>query len=103
MIVAGSAKSSNRQEKAASNAQLQSKLKKKGGAENRWNSRGDKQTYTHPWLLTSLKGHSGQVLDMDFSHNGKYLASCADGEFLKTFFTFCKFCVCRNVGGSAVR
>jgi len=28
-----------------------------------------------------LKGHSGRVLDMDFSANGKYLVSCADGKF----------------------
>lgn len=41
----------------------------------------DKHNYTHPWLLTSLKGHTGQVYDMDFSSNGKYLASCADGEY----------------------
>ncbi len=34
--------------------------------------------FSHQWLLTSLKGHSGHVLDMDFSQNGKFLASCAD-------------------------
>jgi len=53
------------------------KSKKKGG-EGRWSGRSDKQTYTHPWLLTSLKGHTAQVLDMDFASNGKYLASCAE-------------------------
>ncbi|KAJ9582230.1 hypothetical protein L9F63_003440, partial [Diploptera punctata] len=37
-----------------------------------------KQTFTHPWLMTSLKGHSGKVLDMDFSSNGKFLATCAE-------------------------
>ncbi|GIY94514.1 transducin beta-like protein 2, partial [Caerostris extrusa] len=35
-----------------------------------------KDTYTHPWLLTNLKGHSGEILDLDFSSNGKQLASC---------------------------
>ena len=34
-------------------------------------------SFSHPWLLTSLKGHSGPVLDMDFSSNGKFLASCS--------------------------
>uniref|UniRef100_A0A8D8KFD4 RNA exonuclease 1 homolog n=1 Tax=Culex pipiens TaxID=7175 RepID=A0A8D8KFD4_CULPI len=34
--------------------------------------------YQHPWLYTTLKGHTGQVFDMDFSRNGKYLATCAE-------------------------
>lgn len=37
-----------------------------------------KDTYTHPWLLASLKGHSGEISDLDFSSNGKQLASCAE-------------------------
>jgi WD40 repeat protein len=42
--------------------------------------RDSKQSFSHPWLLTSLKGHSGEVLDMDFSGNGKFLATCAEGK-----------------------
>ncbi|KAF5296510.1 hypothetical protein FQR65_LT01499 [Abscondita terminalis] len=45
-----------------------------------WTGRSDKQSFTHPWLLTSLKGHTGEVLDMDFASNGKYLVSCAEEE-----------------------
>ncbi|XP_049838406.1 uncharacterized protein LOC126283976 isoform X2 [Schistocerca gregaria] len=45
--------------------------------QEKW-TRDSKQTFSHPWLLTSLKGHSGTVLDMDFSSNGKYLATCAE-------------------------
>lgn len=37
-------------------------------------------TFQHPWLNNTLKGHTGQVLNMDLSSNGKYLASCADGK-----------------------
>lgn len=31
-------------------------------------------------MMTSLKGHTGQVHDMDFSSNGKFLATCAEGK-----------------------
>lgn len=51
---------------------------KKKVAESRWTGRNEKQVYSHPWLLTSLKGHTGTILDMDFSSNGKYLTSCGD-------------------------
>ncbi|XP_029651046.1 transducin beta-like protein 2 [Octopus sinensis] len=35
-------------------------------------------TYTHPWLLTTLKGHTSTILDMDFSQNGKYFITVAE-------------------------
>jgi len=44
-------------------------------------------TFTHPWLLTSLKGHSSPVLSIDFSSNGKYLASCSAGLLAQVFHT----------------
>lgn len=62
----------------------------KGTDQQKWtggNRTTDKHNYTHPWLLTSLKGHTGQVYDMDFSSNGKYLASCADGEYALSLIT----------------
>lgn len=37
-----------------------------------------KDTFQHPWLVSTLKGHSGRVLDLDLSENGKWLASCDD-------------------------
>lgn len=55
----------------------------KSGKKSQLKKRGDKTNYSHSWLLTSLKGHTGtSVLDMEFSANGKYLATCADGESL---------------------
>ncbi|XP_018570810.1 transducin beta-like protein 2 isoform X3 [Anoplophora glabripennis] len=51
---------------------------KKKVADNRWTARNEKQAFSHPWLLTTLKGHTGSILDMDFSSNGKYLTSCGD-------------------------
>ncbi|XP_064459195.1 exonuclease GOR-like isoform X1 [Ornithodoros turicata] len=38
-----------------------------------------KSQYVHPWLVATLKGHTGTILDLDFSVNGKYLATTADG------------------------
>nr|CAD7426191.1 unnamed protein product [Timema monikensis] len=57
----------------------------KKNKQEKW-GRDSKQRFAHPWLLTSLKGHTGKVLDMDFSSNGKFLATCAevppsDGNF----------------------
>nr|CAH7755892.1 unnamed protein product [Callosobruchus chinensis] len=59
--------------------------KKKAVVESRRPTRSDKQAFAHSWLLTSLKGHTGSILDMDFSNNGKYLASCADDRAVFIF------------------
>ncbi|EFX87653.1 hypothetical protein DAPPUDRAFT_207577 [Daphnia pulex] len=45
-------------------------------------SKDSKSTFTHSWLLTSLKGHTGAITDMDFSANGKHLATCAEDRSL---------------------
>lgn len=37
------------------------------------------QEFTHSWMVGALKGHTARVLDMNFSSNGKFLASCAEG------------------------
>ena len=34
----------------------------------------------HPLQAAHLKGHTGVVLSLDFSVDGKYLASCATGK-----------------------
>ena len=36
-------------------------------------------SFSHPLLVTSLKGHSGSVTGFDVSSSGKYLISVADG------------------------
>lgn len=39
-----------------------------------------KHNFDHPLLVTSLKEHSQNILNFDFSINGKYLASCSEGK-----------------------
>ncbi|VDK88474.1 unnamed protein product [Litomosoides sigmodontis] len=38
--------------------------------------------FEHPWLLATLKGHVNDVIDVDFSSNGKYLASVSSDRSL---------------------
>ncbi|KAL2094640.1 hypothetical protein ACEWY4_009359 [Coilia grayii] len=44
-------------------------------------------TFTHPLLASSLKSHSSSVTCIDFSSNGKYLASCADDRTIRIWST----------------
>ncbi|XP_012282453.1 transducin beta-like protein 2 isoform X3 [Orussus abietinus] len=45
------------------------------------------QEFTHSWMVSTLKGHTGPVLDMDFSSNGKYLATCAEDRTVLLWHT----------------
>ncbi|CAH0563726.1 unnamed protein product [Brassicogethes aeneus] len=47
---------------------------KKKNAGERWNPKG--ANFTHHWVLSTFKGHTGEISNMDYSSNGKYLASC---------------------------
>lgn len=42
--------------------------------------RNEKNSFSHPWLASTLKGHTDDIRDIDFSSNGKYLASCGEGR-----------------------
>ncbi|KAK9881300.1 hypothetical protein WA026_015426 [Henosepilachna vigintioctopunctata] len=53
---------------------------RKRAVTHRWSNRGKQQHFSHPWHSTSFKGHTGNVLDLDFSSNGKYLATCSDDD-----------------------
>ena len=35
---------------------------------------------SHPLLAAEFRGHTGSVLSLDFDDNGKYLASCSEGQ-----------------------
>jgi len=41
---------------------------------------GRKPSYSHALLAANLKGHTGQILDLDFDSKGKYLLSCSEGS-----------------------
>jgi len=47
----------------------------------------EKDNFKHPWLMTSLKGHSGRVLGVDISPNGRHLATCAEDQTVLVWST----------------
>ncbi|XP_076129570.1 transducin beta-like protein 2 isoform X1 [Alosa pseudoharengus] len=49
--------------------------------------RVQQHTFTHPLLASSLKSHNSSVTCIDFSSNGKYLASCADDRTVRLWST----------------
>ncbi|KAM4620117.1 transducin beta-like protein 2 [Polymixia lowei] len=49
--------------------------------------KAQQHTFSHPLLAASLKSHSGNVTCLDFSSNGKYLASCADDRTVRIWST----------------
>lgn len=63
------------QSNQASESKKSGKASKKGTQQQ---SSG-KEKFTHSWLVSTLKGHSGNILGIDLSPNNKFLASCADG------------------------
>ncbi|XP_062870068.1 transducin beta-like protein 2 [Trichomycterus rosablanca] len=44
-------------------------------------------TFSHQLLASSLKSHNGNITCLDFSSNGKYLASCADDRTVRIWST----------------
>jgi hypothetical protein len=49
--------------------------------------------FVHPWLCASLRAHSSSINGLDFSHNDKFLASAAEGNFVIFIlrFFYCRY------------
>jgi len=56
---------------------LPSLKKKSGKAKKNGIEESTLAKYTHPWLVTNLKGHSSPVENIEISLSGKLMASCA--------------------------
>ncbi|XP_071944671.1 transducin beta-like protein 2 [Antedon mediterranea] len=55
---------------------------KKAKQQGKWQKK-QQHSFSHPYLAATLKNHSDNVLDLDFSINGKYLASCAEDRTIR--------------------
>ncbi|XP_052024061.1 transducin beta-like protein 2 [Apodemus sylvaticus] len=72
--------------------QKEKESKKSGSKKQKQNQRVRKEkphqhSFTHPLLAAALKSHSGNISCMDFSSNGKYLATCADDRTVRIWST----------------
>ena len=77
----GGAEDTNRSAPSTAAEGQNSKKKDKGApAKRRADGRGG-ANFAHAWLACALKAHSGPVLALDFSPDGKYLATCSEGRF----------------------
>ncbi|XP_072303096.1 transducin beta-like protein 2 [Eucyclogobius newberryi] len=74
----------------AGNGAVKSSAVKKQKQEKQQRRSKDKiaqHTFSHPLLAATLKAHNGNVTCLDFSSNGKYLASCADDRTVRIWST----------------
>ncbi|XP_020787926.1 transducin beta-like protein 2 [Boleophthalmus pectinirostris] len=55
--------------------------------QRRSKDKSTQHTFSHPLLAATLKAHNGNVTCLDFSSNGKYLASCADDRTVRIWST----------------
>uniref|UniRef100_A0A3B4B0B2 Uncharacterized protein n=1 Tax=Periophthalmus magnuspinnatus TaxID=409849 RepID=A0A3B4B0B2_9GOBI len=55
--------------------------------QRRSKDKNTQHTFSHPLLAATLKAHNGNVTCLDFSSNGKYLASCADDRTVRIWST----------------
>ncbi|KAF6127623.1 transducin beta like 2 [Phyllostomus discolor] len=64
-----------------------SKSKKQKQQQRIRKEKPQQHNFTHRLLAAALKSHSGNISCMDFSSNGKYLATCADDRTVRIWST----------------
>ena len=75
----GSIETSEKRNTVGRNDNTSSTLSSGKRAKNK-KRREAQQDFTHSWMIGALKGHTGPVLDINFSSTGKFLASSAEGK-----------------------
>ncbi|XP_069470891.1 transducin beta-like protein 2 [Ambystoma mexicanum] len=79
---------SNSEDKSANGEVTERLLGKKQKQQPRpRKEKAQQHTFTHLLLAATLKAHSGNITCLDFSSNGKYLASCADDRTVRIWST----------------
>ena len=63
-----------------SNAQAAKKQNGAGKKQRFEKKKESTQAFSHPWLVCSLRGHSAPITGVDFSVNGKYVVTSAEGK-----------------------
>ncbi|XP_070571876.1 transducin beta-like protein 2 [Ptychodera flava] len=60
-----------------------SQSKKPKSSQGKQSKKSNQSSFTHPYLSCTLKSHADTVVDVDFSINGKYLASAAEDRTVR--------------------
>ena len=69
------------QKNGSKGSKKEKQASKKKPASNPPPVKENKNQFSHKWLLTTLKGHTATIQDMDLSPSGKHVATCSEGKY----------------------
>eukprot|EP00794_Sanderia_malayensis_P013835 gene13835-15281_t len=61
--------------------------KKTAQVKEKSKTKSKEMAFSHPLLMSSLKGHIGSIMQMQFSACGKYLGSCSEDRTIRLWMT----------------